>query len=167
MRRKVSVRPLFFTWVACWVFWLILADSTGWREMLVGGASCAVALVAVRAFLLQNRIRFAMRWRFLVEAIHVPKQLVSDTGLLLLVVLRRASGRRGRSGIMGVAFRRGGDTPPSRARRALAITSLTVTPNTLVLGIAEEEQPFLYHTMVPKPLPAFLIRLGAEPERER
>lgn len=166
MRRKVSVRPLFFTWVACWVFWLILADSTGWREMLIGAASCAVALVAVTAFLLQNRIRFAMRWRFLVEAIHVPKQLVSDTGLLLLVVLRRASGRRGRSGIMGVAFRRGGDTPPSRARRAFAITSLTVTPNTLVLGITDE-QLFLYHTMVPRPLPAFLIRLGAEPEHER
>lgn len=166
MRRKLSLRPFLFTWLACWVFWLVLSDSTGWREMLVGAASAAVALVAVAAFLRETGVRFTIRWSFLKEAIQVPRQLVADTGLLLLVVLRRMSGARSRSGIMAVAFRRGADSPPSRARRAFATTLLTVTPNTLVLGISEKDGVFLFHTVVPRPLPPFLIRLGAQPESE-
>lgn len=166
VRRKLSLRPFLFTWMACWVFWLVLSDSTGWHEMLVGAASAAVALVAVVAFLLETGVRFTIRWSFLKEAIQVPRQLVADTRLLLLVVLRRMFGARSRSGIMAVAFRRGADSPPSRARRAFAITLLTVTPNTLVLGISEKDGVFLFHTVVPRPLPPFLIRLGAQPESE-
>lgn len=166
MRRKLSLRLFLFSWLACWVFWLVLSDSTGWREILVGAACAAVTLVAVAAFLRETGVRFTIRWSFLKETIHVPRQLVADTGLLLLVVLRRMFGARSRSGIMAVAFRRGADSPPSRARRAFAITLLTVTPNTLVLGISQKNGVLFFHTVVPRPLPPFLIRLGAQPQSE-
>jgi multisubunit Na+/H+ antiporter MnhE subunit len=166
VRHKLSVRPFFSAWLAGWVAWLVLADNSGWREMLAGAASSAIAIVAVAVFLLRSRVTFSIRAKFLKEAVHVPKQLAADTWLLLLTIVRRVAGSRPASGVMAVPFRRGGNGPSSRARRALAITYLTVTPNTLVLGISEDKRIFLFHAIAPRPLPSFMTRLGAHPESE-
>ena len=166
MRRRRLLRRFIFTGLALWAFWLILTDNAGLREMLCGAAATAVAITVLVVFVLRTGGHFTVRWEFLKESVHIPKQLLADTGTLLLAVARRMGGARPPSGILAVPFRRGGNRPTSRARRAFAITYLTTTPNTLVLGILEQEGLFLFHTIVPKPFPQFMVRLGAEPERE-
>jgi multisubunit Na+/H+ antiporter MnhE subunit len=149
-----------------WAFWLLLTDNTGWREMLAGAGASAISMLAIMLFVDRIKANFRFRARFLKQAIHVPKQLVTDTGLLVFTIARRIAGVKPASGIMAVRFRRGGNMPSSMARRALAVTYLTVSPNTLVLGISEHQNILVFHTIVPAPLPPFVERMGAEPEQE-
>lgn len=164
--RKLSFRPFFIAWVACWISWLVLTDNSGWREMLVGACASTISLLAIAVFVRKTKWTFRVRLKLLKEAIHVPPQLFTDTELLAFTVVRRMFGARPASGIMAVPFRRGANTPSSRMRRALAITYVTVTPNTLVLGISQDPELFVLHSIVPKPLPQFMACMGAEPESE-
>lgn len=166
MRRKLSFRPFIFTWVACWVSWLVLTDNTGWREMAVGAISSAITLAAVISFAIRTRAKYEMRGKFLREAVHVPEILVQGLWVLLEATGRRLVRARVPSGVAVVRFRPGTDDAASRARRALAVTYLTLAPNNLVFGILREKEIFFFHTVIPQPLPPFVVRLGAEPESE-
>lgn len=163
---KLFFFRLIVTAVATWLLWLVLADNTGGREMACGAGAAAISMIATVLFVRKIKASFRSRLKFLKEAVHVPPQLVTDTGRLVITVARRLGGARTASRIMAVPFRRGANMPSSRMRRALAITYLTTTPNTLVLGISHDPELFLFHTIVPTPLPQFLERMGAEPERE-
>jgi multisubunit Na+/H+ antiporter MnhE subunit len=166
VRRTLSVRRFLSAWLALSIFWIVLTDNSGWREILAGGFASAISVLAAAAFVRKGHVNIRLRWNFVKEAIHLAPQLASDTGVLLRTIARRMAGARANSGIVVVAFQRGGNRPSSRGRRALATTSLTVTPNTLVLGISEEKRILVFHAIVPRPLPEFIRRLGAEPERE-
>lgn len=166
MRTAFFFFRLILSAVATWLFWLILTNNTGWREMACGAGAAAISMVATVLFVWKIKASFRMRAEFLNGAVRVPQQLATDTGLLVTTVARRLAGARAASRIMVVPFRRGENMPTSRMRRALAITYLTTTPNTLVLGISKDPELFLFHTIVPMPLPQFMERMGAEPERE-
>jgi multisubunit Na+/H+ antiporter MnhE subunit len=167
------MRQVFFCFrlalaaVGTWLFWVVLTDNTGWREMTCGAGAAAISMVATILFVWKIKANFRPRAKFLQQAVYVPGHVVTDTGRLVLTVVRRIFGARPASGIMAVPFRRGANMPSSRMRRALAITYFTTTPNTLVLGISQEPELFLFHTIVPTPLPQFMERMGAEPEHER
>lgn len=166
MPRKLSLRPFLFTWLACWVFWLVLSDSTGWREMVVGALASAITLVAVVAFVAATGASYGIRRKFLIEAIHVPEILMEGLGVLLAAMALQMRGKKVPSGIAVVRFDPGQDGSVSRARRAFAITYLTFAPNNLVFGILREKEIFFFHTVIPQPLPPFVVRLGAKPESE-
>lgn len=135
--------------------------------MVVGAISSAITLAAVISFAVRTRSGYEMRARFLREVVHIPEILVQGLWVLFDATLRQLRGARVPSGVAAVRFRPGTDDPTSRARRALAITYLTIAPNNLVFGILREEEIFFFHTVIPQPLPPFLIRLGAEPDSER
>jgi len=135
--------------------------------MVIGGCASTISLLALAVFVHKTKWTFRVRLKFLKEAIHVPPQLFTDTGLLALTVARLLIGARPASGIVAVHFCRGSNMPSSRMRRALATTYLTVTPNTLVLGILRDPELLVFHRMVARPLPRFMERMGAEPESER
>lgn len=166
MRRKIPFRAFFFTWLACWVSWLILTDNTGYREMIVGAISSAITLVAVGSFALATHARYGIRGRFLREAVHIPEILGQGLWVLLIAMARQLRGAEVPSGTAVVRFRPGADDPASRARRALAVSFLTIAPNNLVFGILRDEEIFFFHTVIPQQLPPFVIRLGAMPESE-
>ncbi len=166
MRNKLSFHPFFFTWLASWVFWLVLTQNTGWRELLVGAVSSAITLAAVASFVYVTRAKYEIRGRFLLEAMHVPVVLVKDLWVVLNATTRKLVGLSVPSGIAVVPFRPGADGPVSRARRAFVATYLTLTPNNVVFGVLREKNLFFFHTIIPRPLPPFVVRLGAEPKSE-
>lgn len=167
MRRKLSFRPFLFTWIACWVSWLVLTDNTGPREVVIGAISSSITVAAIISFAIRTHAKYEMRGKFLREAVHLPQLLVQDLWILMEATFRQLLRKPLPAGIVAVRFKPGGNDPTSRARRALAVTYPTLTPNSLVFGILCEKEIFFFHTLIPQPLPSLLVRLGAEPESER
>lgn len=135
--------------------------------MVVGAVASGITLVAVASFAFAKRARYGIRGRFLVEVVHIPEILVEGLWVLLDAMARQLRGADVPAGIAVVRFRTGADDAVSRARRALAVSFLTIAPNNLVFGILRDEEIFFFHTVIPQRLPPFVVRLGAEPESER
>ena len=66
-----------------------------------------------------------------------------------------------RSRLKVVPFDGGGDDLNGSARRTLAISYSTISPNTIVLGIDRERNLLLLHEMVPAETPWIAKQLGA------
>ena len=160
-------RIFFLMWFSQWVLWLAFANNAGAREGLIGAIASAASSIAVARYLSHTRERYDLRAIYLGQFIHAGELVISGTWILLRVIGLRLLGRDVPAGIAAVRYRIGTNRPVSRGRCALATTILTLAPNNLVLGILPERRLFLYHTVIPQPLPSFMLKMGAKLESEK
>jgi multisubunit Na+/H+ antiporter MnhE subunit len=163
----ISPVGILAIWVSELVLWLIFADNSGFREIIVGAVAAGIGTYFVPSFVARTRASFNFRGQWVLQVVHVPKLLFADTWILLCVTARRLLGRDVPSAIIGVKFDAGDDDALSRGRRALAATYLTFAPNTLVMGIPRDQQLLFFHTLIPQPLPRFMLNLGARIASEK
>jgi multisubunit Na+/H+ antiporter MnhE subunit len=156
-----SLRMLV-TWLSQLVLWVVFANNVGFREIGIGSLAAAISTYFVFLFLHGTRDRFRLQNKYSRQIVHVPAILFSGTWVLLCAIALKVSGRKIPSQIVAVHFRPGGNDAASKGRRALAITYLNLAPNNLVLGILQDQRVFFFHTVIPRPLPAFLFEMGAE-----
>jgi multisubunit Na+/H+ antiporter MnhE subunit len=147
---RISRAPLFLCWLFEWILWLVFTDNTGFRELLAGAAAAAIATYFSFEFASRKTIAGFGRPAGLRVIWHVPAVLARDTAVLLIAVARRLAGRGLPSGYAAIPFRAVGDNPRSRSKRALAATVMTVTPNTLVLGVLKDERILFFHRLLPQ-----------------
>ena len=155
--RKVSRLPVVVCWLFEWGLWLVFTDNVGYRELLAGAGAATIATYFSLAFASRKPIDSFQVPRGLSVIWDVPAALAQDTAVLLLAVARRLAGKRIHSGMVAIPFGAVGDNPSSRGKRALATTLMTITPNTLVLGILRDERILYFHRLVPQP-PSRLAR---------
>ena len=103
--------------------------------------------------------RPAWLWLFSWE----PWYVLTGSAAIFRALARRLMGKKSESQFRVVPFRAGGDDRESAARRALAITAISISPDTIVVGIDREREFTLLHLIAPKPVPKIARRLGAEP----
>jgi multisubunit Na+/H+ antiporter MnhE subunit len=152
MRRIKTTFILATTLIAHWVLWMAYTNSLGHREVIAGGLAAAISTLAVAVFALHGNDHFAFS----------PRETLEGTWQLLKAIAMEAFTRRGaQSSIVALPFAVGGDDPQAAARRALAITYTTITPNTVVLGISHEQKQMLFHQLSPAKTSIMLRRLGA------
>lgn len=161
---KSIYRLALLLWISQGLLWIAFADNSGIREIVIGAVVTAMATLAVWRFRRRTHDRYKLRFEYVRQAVHIPKSIIVDTWILLRVIVMRLRGKAIPARIIGVPFKNGGNGPVSRGRRSLAITFLTLTPNTLVLGLLPDKQLLLFHTLIPQPVPLFMFRLGAEPD---
>jgi multisubunit Na+/H+ antiporter MnhE subunit len=156
---KLSPAPLVACWFSEWILWLLFAENTGWRELTIGAAAAAIATYFVFEFASRKPIT-SFRLPHGISVIWLlPWVLAHDTAILLLAVARRLAGGNLRSGVAGIPFGAVANRPASRSKRALATTLMTITPNTLVLGVLREREVLFFHRLVPQPASALARRL--------
>jgi multisubunit Na+/H+ antiporter MnhE subunit len=163
--RRLAIVPYLLLWASQWLLWLIFADSYGIREGIVGAVSAAASTHLVALFIARTKDHYKIQARHLMPMIHVPGKLFGDAWVLLVAIKRRLTQQKLGGGIVSVPFHAGANDGFSRARRALAVTYLTFTPNSLVLGISKDADLMSFHTVIPRPFPSFLEKLGARPEQ--
>jgi multisubunit Na+/H+ antiporter MnhE subunit len=157
---RASRVPLLLCWFSEWVLWLVFTDNFGFRELLAGAAAAALATYFSFVFASRRTIGSFSFPREIAAIWRVPSELAHDTGILLLALVQRIAGRDIPSDIVGIPFNAASERPESRGKRALATTLLTVTPNTLVLGILKDEKMLFFHRLLPQPASALARQLS-------
>ena len=94
----------------------------------------------------------------------IPWQAIKDTWAIFRAIWTLGRSKKAGSLLAAVPFESGrpGD-PLAEARRALAVTYTTITPNVIVLGIVREQGLMLYHQIVGDASLEIARRLGAKP----
>ena len=152
-RRDAPVARRVGSWLVWWVllmaFWVVIDDSVATGELLAGAGAAALAALLAETVCYQAATRFRMRIRWLVPALSLPGQVVSDTVIVYRALWRRlVHGEQPPSAFGELPARYGNDTPRGMTRRTLLVGGTSVAPNTFVLGIDPERDVMVVHRLV-------------------
>lgn len=150
-RRLRRVGAWTLVWLGCLAIWMLLVAKLKTDELLVGLVAALLATIGVAVFQNADRTPFHPTPAMLLQAWRVPGDVLTGTWQVLHGLVEQLTGRAGpRSALLLANFEMGKpDDPKANARRALAITYTTLTPNTVVLGFIAKEQKMLVHQFQP------------------
>jgi hypothetical protein len=164
-KQSRSVAQAMVLTVALAVFWVACVATVRSHEMIVGlGAvllSVLSCLYVVRTLPLQFRPTLgevAQIWRL---PVYIVVDLLQITWVLILDCAGRPAPSLFRSAPWGPVENNGRDT----AKRALAVSYSTVSPNCIVVGIDCGRGQILFHNLKKSPIPKMMRNLGAGGEQ--
>jgi hypothetical protein len=135
-------------WLALLGLWMLLVDSTDFREALAGAVAATLGTAAYRLAVrraaegLLPALRRSGAWR-------LPWQAVTDSGRVLAAVVTSGLGRgRVRGRFESVPFAVGGSSAQAAGRRAVAAITQSFPPNTSVAGFEAEGGVMVVHRLV-------------------
>ena len=139
------------TWTASMLLWLLLTSTVLPSEAIGGLGASAIAATAFTLVRVAERPLFRprRRWFRAGNLIWMPVQVVLDTGTVFHEAIRRSlGGKRSRSAFVKVPIHVDRERATRNARDLLTTVRVSVTPNTYVVGIDEEEGTMLVHQLV-------------------
>jgi multisubunit Na+/H+ antiporter MnhE subunit len=133
--------------------WLLLTSTLAGSEAIVGVGASAIAATFAEMSREHVAPRFRPRARWLARGWRVPVAMVTDTWLVLLALWGELTGtKRVRGSLRTVPFHHGGERDPrASARRALAEIGVSMTPNTVVIGVDPDRDVLVVHQLVQRP----------------
>lgn len=150
---KVTAARRAGAWLVWWVllmsFWVVLDNSIDTDELLAGAGAAALGAFLAEFALHQAATRFRMRIGWVIPALALPGQVVSDTAIVFAALWRRlARGEQPPSGFRQVPVAYGSDTAEGETRRVLLVGGKSVAPNSFVLGLDAERDVMVIHQLV-------------------
>jgi multisubunit Na+/H+ antiporter MnhE subunit len=151
--------PIFY------LFWIVFVGTFSFHELLIGVIGALLASTGLFVIDYCYPARFSPRFVDLLSLWRVPWYLVAGTCNIFAVAAKDLVGAgRAKSLFRMLPFDAGKkDDPHAVARRVLAAIGMTVTPNTIVLGVNAGDKELLFHEMGRDPVPQMLKELGARP----
>jgi len=145
------------------VSWYLFVGRLGTDELW--GAIPGSALAALATYVvLEQRIIWFRDGKDLLQAWRLPGYMVTGTWEIFQVLFAQLfAGKPAPSLLLQVPYEDVGDNPREAARRALAVTYTTSTPNFIVLGIDREKAMLVFHQIKRGPVLEVTKRLGAKP----
>jgi multisubunit Na+/H+ antiporter MnhE subunit len=140
-------------WVAWFIalgaLWLVLDDSVALPELITGAVAALIGTVAAAVVHSQHLVEFKPRPGMLRKAWRPLVRLFPDTAIVLAVLFKRLVLRRpAESGFRAIPFRSGRESgAEDTARRALAKSAGSFTPNAYVVGVEGERDLLLVHQL--------------------
>lgn len=132
------------------------------RAEFIAGV-CAAALGAVGDGIVKSKrfAKFRPRPKWLVLFSWEPWYVLEGSAAILWVLAKRLLGRKSEAQFRVIPFRSGGDDSESAARRALAVITVSISPETIVVGIDRHREFMLLHLIAPTATPKIARKLGA------
>ena len=154
-KRETRLQSFLFLWILTWtttmLLWLLLTSTLLPSEVIGGLAASTIAASATALTRITDRPMFRppSRWFRSAHFLWLPVQIVLDTGLVFGALARHLFGRGGsRSEFVNVPIRVDRERATSNARDLLTTVRVSMTPNTYVVGIDEDENQMLIHQLV-------------------
>lgn len=143
--------------------WFILVGTINLPELVVGFVAAAIAATVTEVTRSIGFARFYPRLYWFTEVWRVPGQILVDCGILTVVLVDRILRKRKETGFLRILpFTSGGTGGRSAARRALAITVGTLSPNTCVLDIEPYHNFVLLHQIRAGQSLRFILDVGGK-----
>ncbi len=143
-----SILDLLATWATLFGVYLLLVGNASLSELAVG----AFLGLAVTALLLWSKsagmLPLRLRWWFIAPMRYVPGAILWETGQDLYALIRRLAGQDVQGMTLRVPFAHTGKDAESATRRAIAIFGVTITPNSYVVCVDEEQGEILIRQLV-------------------
>jgi multisubunit Na+/H+ antiporter MnhE subunit len=139
-------------WLALLGLWLLLV-TVSLAELIAGMVAAAIGATAAEVVHAQGLVRFDPDPHWFLRIWKLPRSIVRDCWLLTTALVRHLRGVPVNSGFRAIPFRRGGEDARASARRALVVLAISVSPNSIVVGIDEEADLMLVHQLIPAPKP--------------
>ncbi|MBV8884097.1 MAG: Na+/H+ antiporter subunit E [Chroococcidiopsidaceae cyanobacterium CP_BM_RX_35] len=167
MTRKKRLLSWFAEWVVLSLFWFIFVGKFALMEVLVGILATALVVAATEIVRKQNFARFRPHKRWLLGAWQLPISVLRDCAIVMAVMWRRVfQAQNVRGSFQVLSFPSEGSNSRSSARRALAVTLISLPPNTYVVDIDREKNLMLLHELEPQAQPSKLAKLLGAKEAE-
>jgi multisubunit Na+/H+ antiporter MnhE subunit len=145
------------------VYFLFACSVTN-VEVIAGVVAALVATIAAGLFGAAGVVRFRPRVAEVANMWRIPWDAVKGAAEVFVALARELFTKQGADSFLrAVPFDVGGDDAHSMARRTLALTYTTITPNFIVLGVVHEQSLLLFHQVFPSDVPQVAINLGARP----
>ncbi len=146
---------------AAFALWVVFVAGFKGQEMFIG-ALCSAATAAFLTFAWRARpVHLEFHARDVLEIRRVPGAIVQDAWGVCRALARDLTGRRVASALTVYGFEGSTTNRLKRAREVLAVTYLTASPNSIVLGVDQQAGLLLIHQLQSEKLPETARRLGA------
>lgn len=143
------------------LLWAIFVSKVSSHEYAIGIAAALIATTADWVVKAENFAPFRPRTRWLVLLSWEPWYILKGAVIAFRQLARQLTGQQPDSQFRAVPYRFGGKTDVAAARRALFEAYLTISPDTIVVGIDRDRQIALLHQFGTQDVPELGYRLGA------
>lgn len=148
-------------WGAFFLLWLLFAFSLKLSELIAGALAAVAAVIATELVRLQPLVRARFRSRWLTSLWRLPFDALRESLLAYRFLLAQIFRRRS-STMTAFILHAKTDEPRLWGKRALAISVVSATPNSVVLGYDAEQDRLLIHQLYASPPPPILQVMGAD-----
>lgn len=150
------------------VLWMLFVGGTRAHEMVVG----FIVLVLTAALLFRvsvvESLHLDLHPADLLTCWRIPWYLLSDSYVIIAVLVKDVAGlEKAGSFYRFAGFKTSKDDPRLVARRILATTYTSATPNSIVIGIDVAQSRMLFHQLKRSKVTQMARKLGAQPGVER
>ncbi len=145
--------------------YLAFTSNVGFREITAGVVVAGLSTAAAIIFSTAAGVRFEFRLRDVVQAWRLPWAILGDTAKVMQATVMQLFARHGAPTLIAAVGFDANDKllALDAGRCALAITYSSATPNSIMLGIVEEQNLMICHQLIPSPLSPMIKNLGAKP----
>ena len=155
MKPRTAIRNCV-RWAGWFVFlmvlWLLLTGTLDPQETAIGALVAAVAAVSAVVISVLGIIRWKIRPAWLLRLPALAWRIVADNWRVLSLLVRHLAGRAPvRGTFRALPFDPGGDDSLAATRRALITLAISISPNTYVVGIDNDDKVILCHQLLPSP----------------
>jgi multisubunit Na+/H+ antiporter MnhE subunit len=144
------------------LLWTIFVGKFTGQEFAIGVAAAAIAAIADAVVKTEGLAPFRPHARWVWLILWEPWYVLKGTAAVFRELARKLLGKRVAARFWAAPYRYGGNDDTAAARRALFIAYMTISPDTIVVGLDKEQQVALIHQLGTQDMPEIGRRLGAE-----
>ncbi len=159
-----AVRDSAIEFILLFGLWMLFVSQTQTNEIVAGLGAALVGAVADAVLKAADYAKFKPKFKWLLLITWEVWYVLSGTWGILVALGRQLAGKESEAQFKAVKFDAGGDDAESWARRSLVTALITISPNTIVLGVDVEQNAMLLHSMPASPVPEIAKQLGAKDE---
>lgn len=151
----------FIYWASSFCLWLLFVNTTKIHELWMAALASVLAASACEIVRNEPFASFRPTLWWLIQAWREPWYILVDCVSIFWAFFKRLVHPEP-SVLRQVLFDAGGDDPQSAARRALAITYTSMSPNSIILAIDPEKGAMVLHQISQTETSAMTRNLGAK-----
>jgi multisubunit Na+/H+ antiporter MnhE subunit len=161
-RRLRDMGLAFLEFLFLLLLWMIFVSELRWHELEIGIAAALLATIGNWVVTEEGLAAFRPRARWVLLGLWEPWYVVKGMVVVFRELWRTFTGVQPEGRFKAVAYQYGGADPMSTAKRALFAVYVTVSPDTIVVGLDRDQQIALLHQVGPEEISELARRLGAE-----